>query len=204
MIVSLTGTITSASGQQVVIDVAGVGYAVHVTPAHALSLRIGDATTLHTSFVVREDAHTLYGFETPADRDTFETLTGVSGVGPKSALGVLAAMSADDIANAVTNEDDAAFRKVSGIGPKTAKHMVVALAGKFTSSSPHSPARVHTDVTSQVVEALVSLGWKESVAQEAVDATVAAGATAGSAPKAHTVSSLLRTTLTALAGGSRS
>ena len=100
-----------------------------------------------------------------------ESLIGVSGVGPKSAHGVLAALSPDEIALAVASDDDAAFRKVSGIGPKTAKLIVVSLTGKlFAPAKPvQTVAQIpRTDVSDSVVIALVGLGWAEKTATEVV------------------------------------
>ncbi len=86
---------------------------------------------MHTALVVREDDLSLYGFAEADELAVFDLLRGVSGVGPKSAMGVLAAMSPAELAQAVSLEDDGAFRRVSGIGPKTAKLIVVSLAGKL-------------------------------------------------------------------------
>lgn len=200
MIVSLTGTVVSSIGGTLVVDVAGIGYAVHVTPAYALAQRVGAKVTVHTSYVVREDAHTLYGFDSIAERDVFEVLLGVSGVGPKSALGVLSGMSPHDIAIAVAAEDDGAFRKVSGIGPKTAKLIIVTLAGKFDASAgqSRSPAVMGTDAS--VLEALIGLGWPEKAARAALDVTLAGASDADK----QSVPTLLRLALTQLAPGSRS
>ena len=104
-------------------------------------LRIGQEASLHTALIVREDDLSLFGFETRAELEVFDLLRGVSGVGPKSALGVLATLSPDDIARAVAAEDDAPFRKVSGIGPKTAKLIAVSLQGKLLAPAAASVAR---------------------------------------------------------------
>ena len=129
MIASLTGTVQAASGGQVVIDVSGVGYLVAVTPATAQGLRLGDRAALLISMIVREDAMLLYGFASAEERDFFDSLRGVSGVGPKLALAVLSALSPERIAVAVANEDDKAFSAISGIGPKTALAAIGALSG---------------------------------------------------------------------------
>lgn len=168
MISSLRGTVLSVSGVSVVVEVAGIGYAVAVTPQHGLSLRLGETVLLHTALIVREDDLSLFGF---ADLDAlrvFDLLRGVTGVGPKSALGVLGAMTPDQVAMAVSAEDDAAFRKVSGIGPKTAKLIVVSLAGKLVAPR-HAAAAAPRTVGSDVVVALVGLGWPERTAQQTVD-----------------------------------
>ncbi|MCU1635769.1 MAG: Holliday junction helicase RuvA, partial [Cryobacterium sp.] len=112
MISSLRGSVLSALGSTVVVDVGGVGLAVQVTPAAALSVRIGEEARFDTTLIVREDSLTLYGFASAAELAVFELLVGVTGVGPKSALGVLAVLTPSQVAGAVAAEDDGAFRKV--------------------------------------------------------------------------------------------
>ncbi|MEV7761110.1 Holliday junction branch migration protein RuvA [Curtobacterium flaccumfaciens] len=178
MIASLRGTCIDIAGSAVVIEVGGVGYAVTVTPAHALTMRHGSEVFVRTAMIVREDEHLLFGFESTDALQVFDLLRGVSGVGPKSAMGVLAHMDPAQIANAVANEDDGAFRKVSGIGPKTAKLIIVALSGKlvaFEQAAVVATARgtaVHPAAV-DVVSALIGLGWREDAAQAAVDDAVA-------------------------------
>lgn len=178
MIASLRGTCIDIAGSAVVIEVGGVGYAVTVTPAHALTMRHGSEVFVRTAMIVREDEHLLFGFESADALQVFDLLRGVSGVGPKSAMGVLAHMDPAQIANAVANEDDGAFRKVSGIGPKTAKLIIVALSGKlvaFEQAAVVAAARstaVHPAAV-DVVSALIGLGWREDAAQTAVDDAVA-------------------------------
>ena len=178
MIASLRGTCIDIAGSAVVVEVGGVGYAVTVTPAHALTMRHGSEVFVRTAMIVREDEHLLFGFESTDALQVFDLLRGVSGVGPKSAMGVLAHMDPAQIANAVANEDDGAFRKVSGIGPKTAKLIIVALSGKlvaFEQAAVVAAARgtaVHPAAV-DVVSALIGLGWREDAAQSAVDDAVA-------------------------------
>lgn len=176
MISSVRGPVLSAQGSTVVIEVGGVGFAVQVTPATALSLRIGDEARLTTTLIVREDSLTLYGFPSAEELTVFELLVGVTGVGPKSALGVLAVLTPTQIAQAVAADDDAAFRKVSGIGPKTAKLIVLSLTGKLAvtlgASAPQRPAGP-AGVAANVQAALIGLGWSERVASQAVDETLA-------------------------------
>ena len=168
MISTVRGTVLQARGGSVVIELGGVGLAVNVTPAQALGLRVGAEAFLHTALIVREDELSLFGFATHEELELFELLRGVSGVGPKSALGVLATLSPDDIARAIAAEDDAPFRKVSGIGPKTAKLITVSLAGKVVAPvrAATSPRPSATDAN--VVTALVGLGWPERLAAQAV------------------------------------
>jgi len=172
MISSVRGTVLAAVGTSVVVEVGGVGLAVQVTPQHALSLRVGTEALVRTALIVREDDLSLFGFAEADELTVFDLLRGVTGVGPKSAMGVLAAMSPSEIASAVALEDDSAFRKVSGIGPKTAKLIVVSLAGKLVglqasvrASAPARPSSVGESVT----VALVGLGWPERTAMQAVE-----------------------------------
>ncbi|MBX3194219.1 MAG: Holliday junction branch migration protein RuvA [Schumannella sp.] len=202
MISSVRGTVLAASGTSIVVEVGGIGLAVQVTPQHALSVRPGHETTIHTALIVREDDLSLFGFATRDELDVFDLLRGVSGVGPKSALGVLATLSPDEVARAVAAEDDAPFRKVSGIGPKTAKLIAVSLQGKLSAASgaPASPARGGGSITGDVIAALVGLGWNERLASQAVDEVFAE---AGDAERAA-VPALLRLALARLGPGVRS
>jgi Holliday junction DNA helicase RuvA len=155
-----------------VIEVGGVGFSVQVTPDHARSLRLSEEALVVTSLIVREDALTLFGFADTERLEVFELLLSVTGVGPKSALGVLAALTPAEIAAAVADEDDRVFRKVSGIGPKTAKLIVVSLAGKLiASASPQAPAPggANQAVGDAVLTALIGLGWPERVAAGVVE-----------------------------------
>ena len=196
MISSLRGRVLTAAGTSVVIEVGGVGFHVNTTPALALASRLGEEITVHTSLVVREDALTLCGFASRDELDVVELLIGVTGVGPKSALGVLSALSPEQVAAAVQGDDDAVFRKVSGIGPKTAKLITLSLAGKLVATpSRQAPSTVATGgVAESVLAALTGLGWSERVAAEAVDETMAAA----SDVEAASVPAVLRLTLSRL------
>ncbi|MFO7689436.1 MAG: Holliday junction branch migration protein RuvA [Cryobacterium sp.] len=173
MISSVRGPVLSALGSIVVVDVGGLGYAVQVVPATALACRIGQEVTLTTTLIVREDSLTLYGFSTADELAVFDLLIAVTGVGPKSALGVLAALTPQQIARAVALDDDAAFRKVSGIGPKTAKLIVLSLAGKIAVGIAAPEARPASTVSATVQTALIGLGWSEKIAAQAVEDTLA-------------------------------
>jgi Holliday junction DNA helicase RuvA len=196
MIASVRGTVLAATGTTVVVEVGGVGLAVQVTPQHALALRVGTEATLRTALIVREDDLSLFGFTDADELAVFDLLRGVSGVGPKSAMGVLAVLAPADIAQAVATEDDAAFRKVSGIGPKTAKLIVVSLAGKLQAvATPRATSSGRTSsVSEDVAIALVGLGWPERVAQQAVEDALAAASDTDRA----SVPALLRLALAAL------
>lgn len=196
MISSVRGTVLSAVGSSAVIEVGGVGLAVTVTPQHALSLRVGSEAFVRTVLIVREDDLALFGFVGVDELTVFDLLRGVAGVGPKSAMGVLAFLSPAEIARAVATEDDSAFRKVTGIGPKTAKLIVVSLAGKMQAISLSTAAAARPEqssVTESVLIALVGLGWSERVAALALDEAVAEASDPGLG-----VPALLRLALTRL------
>ncbi|MEJ1921168.1 Holliday junction branch migration protein RuvA [Microbacterium sp. KHB019] len=206
MISSLHGPVLSTGTDHVVVEVGGVGFFVFVPADVAHTARVGENLRLHTSLIVREDALTLFGFADRVELDVFGQLLSVTGVGPKSALGVLGHLTVDQIAAAVADDDDAPFRRVSGIGPKTAKLIVVQLAGKLQppSSTPSSRTGSAADaVVAQVTAALVGLGWSEKVAGEAAAET----ADAASDADRSSVPALLRQALAALgpakAGGAR-
>jgi Holliday junction DNA helicase RuvA len=180
VIASIRGTVNAKTSSQLVVDVSGVGYLLNVTSTTAAKQEIGVEASLLTTLVVREDAMTLYGFLTALEQELFDLLRSVTGVGPKSALAILGSLSTAEIASAVALDNDAAFKAVSGIGPKTAKLITVTLAGKLSHlvlAKSHAVEPNETDYGS-VVEALVSLGWPEKSAQDAVR-EVAAGAKRG-------------------------
>ena len=170
MISSVRGTVLGVTGTSAVIEVGGVGLAVTVTPQHALALRVGAEATVRTALIVREDDLALFGFVDSDELAVFDLLRGVTGVGPKSAMGVLAVLTPGQVASAVATEDDAVFRKVSGIGPKTAKLIVLSLTGKMPVIPVVTrPAAGTASVRDSVLVALVGLGWSERVAALAVE-----------------------------------
>ncbi|MBC7723187.1 MAG: Holliday junction branch migration protein RuvA [Burkholderiaceae bacterium] len=199
MISSVRGIAIAVAGTTAVIEVGGVGLAVGVTAQQALGMRIGSEAMLHTALIVREDDLALFGFATREELAVFDLLRGVTGVGPRSAIGVLSAMTPGEISSAVGTENDGAFRKVSGIGPKTAKLIVLSLAGKMQAfEASAAPAKATTtSISDNVLIALVGLGWSERVAAQAVDEAVA------DAPETAlaSVPALLRIALTRLGPG---
>jgi Holliday junction DNA helicase RuvA len=174
MISSVRGTVLAAQGSTAVIEVGGVGLSVQVTPQHALGLRVGHEATLRTTLIVREDDLSLYGFGDADELAVFDLLRSVTGVGPRSAMGVLAVLDPNEVARAIAAEDDGAFRKVSGIGPKTAKLIVVSLAGKLAVvPQAHTTTKTAAaPVRDSVLLALIGLGWPERTAIVAVDEAV--------------------------------
>lgn len=174
MIASLRGEVLAAGAGWVVLGVGGVGMRVEVPSGRTAQRTPGEQLFLHTSLIVREDSLTLYGFDTEAELALFGILIGVSGVGPRSGLGVLSELSPGEVVRAVAAEDDKPFRKVSGIGPKTAKLITVSLAGKLAGleldATDASPVAVDPDeaLTEEVTEGLQGLGWNEPEARQAV------------------------------------
>jgi Holliday junction DNA helicase RuvA len=174
VISSLRGIVSSIDPHAVVVDVHGVGLRVLVPERTRNSVAEGEEIVLHTSLIVREDDMTLCGFSLREEREVFDLLRSVNGVGPKSALGVLNELRVDAIASALALEDDSVFRAVSGIGPKTAKLIVVSLQGKLphmgepaTRTASVNSSLLPADLTA-IVQTLVGLGWSERVARQAV------------------------------------
>lgn len=183
MIASIRGEVLALGAGWCVVSVGGVGLRIEV-PGARVRAAVGDQLFLHTSLVVREDSLTLYGFATADELEVFGILLGVSGVGPRSALGVLTELEPAQIARAVAHEDEKPFRKVSGIGPKTAKLIVVQLAGKldplaFEGVDQGAPAPSDAPgarAAATVVQGLVGLGYAEAQSEAAVESAQAAGA----------------------------
>lgn len=180
MIATLRGTVLFSERGAIVLEVGGVGLRVEVTPSCASGSPVQSTASLFTQLVMREDSLTLYGFETQLECEVFSLLLGVSGVGPRSALGILSELSPTAIAHAVQSDDEKPFKQVSGIGPKTAKLIVVTLAGKLSQvaladESPLGESAHMSTAAADVVQALVGLGWAESAASDAVQAAQLSG-----------------------------
>lgn len=197
MISSVRGEVLSVGLDQVVIEVGGVGLAVHAAPATLATLRRGEQARLATSLVVREDSLTLYGFADAAARELFVLLQTVSGVGPRLALATLAVLEPDKLRTALAEGDLAVLTQVPGIGRKGAERLVVELRDKVGALVPASVAAGSgAAVGTQVAEALIGLGFSTRQAEQAVQA-VLAESDSHSADTAD-VSQLLRKALTRL------
>ncbi len=177
MITSIQGTLASATPLHAVVELNGFGYEVHIPLTTSEKLPAPGANVkLHTLVIYREDAQTLYGFATPAERDFFRLLIeNVTGVGPKGALGIMSRLSLASLEGAIRAGDIGSLAKVPGIGKKTAERLVVELRAKLGAdrstsvalgegekapSAPHA----HRDA----VSALIALGYKPGDADEAV------------------------------------
>lgn len=199
MIASVRGTVLAVRLDAAVIEVGGVGMLVHATPATLAGLRPGAVAKLATSLVVREDSLTLFGFADDDEREVFEVVQTVSGVGPRLALAMLAVHRPDGLRRAVAGEDLTALKRVPGIGHKGAQRIVLELADRLGApiSTPDSGPASQEDRRSQVVDALVGLGWTARSAEDAV-AGVLDGATGPVG--GDDVAGVLRAALRALGG----
>lgn len=170
----IRGPLISTCAHFAVIDAGGVGYKIHIpSNVSAKLFDAGKEITLHTSFVVREGFQGLYGFLEQEEKDLFETLIEISGIGPKIALSLIGAISLEDLRIIVIEEDAAALSKVPGIGKKSAERLLVELKNKleplFKQSSPKaSPNLIYQDA----LKALVHLGYKHAAAQKALKKTL--------------------------------
>ncbi len=175
MIGRLSGTLIEKQPPQIVLDVGGVGYELDVPMGTFYDLpALGASATLFVHYVVREDAHLLYGFATRSERDTFRSLIKISGIGPKIALAILSGMNADELALAIAGEDTSRLAKVPGIGKKTAERLVLELRGKLgglssgTAFASQSLPTALPTPRQDILHALLALGYNEREAAAAM------------------------------------
>jgi holliday junction DNA helicase RuvA len=159
MIRQVRGKVLSIGLSSVIVEVAGFGIEVRVNAPEALA--VGTEAVLATYLAVKQDGMDLYGFRDSADRDFFETLLGVSGVGPKTALSILRRASRDALQGAISKRDLTYLTKVVGLGKKSAEKMLVELSEKMTPAA-------HSDADSEVFDTLVALGYTEREARKAL------------------------------------
>jgi holliday junction DNA helicase RuvA len=173
MIAQLRGTLADKRPNQVLVDVGGVGYLVHVPLSTFYSL--GDLHSNVTLLIythVREDALALYGFLSSREKHLFELLISISGVGPVLALKILSGMSADDLVPAVRSGDLVRLTRIPGVGRKTAERIVIELRDKLTAmEAPETarPAATPAGTAGDVVSALLNLGYEQRSAEQAVE-----------------------------------
>jgi Holliday junction DNA helicase RuvA len=172
MIGRLQGQLIAQNPPQVLVDCHGVGYEVDVPMSTYYNLpALGQAVTLLTHLVVREDAHLLYGFATTPERDAFRQLIRISGIGPRMALALLSGMSVADLAQAIARQEMGRLTKVPGIGKKTAERLLLELKGKLapdlTGGALSAPA---SDAQADILQALLALGYSDKEASAALKA----------------------------------
>ena len=187
MIGRLRGTLAEKQPPHLIIDVNGLGYELEVPMTTLYRLpKVGEAVTLHTHLVVREDAHLLYGFHEKRERELFRELIRLNGVGPKLALALMSGLDVDELVRCVQAQDASALVKVPGVGKKTAERLLVELKDRFkaweTAPSlftlvPNGalPVAPVSSAESDAVSALISLGYKPQEASRAVAAVDAKG-----------------------------
>lgn len=172
MIAHLRGRILSKHPNQVIVETGGVGYEVNISvPTFSDLPAAGSEVALHIYTHVREDLLALYGFSQPAEKQLFEKLMTVSGIGAKLAITILSGMAADEMAGAIRGNDLARLTKIPGIGKKTAERMVLELrdklppvAGTSTATAPAS-----TPLEEDVLSALMNLGYQRPLAEKVLE-----------------------------------
>lgn len=178
MIGYIKGEVAQIAGARIVVDNCGIGYLMLV-PASVLDrVRIGSEVKMYTHLQVKEDGMQLFGFLSADDLEVFQLLLGVSGIGPKAALGILSGLGTDKLRFAVLSEDAAAIARAPGIGKKTAQKLILELKDKFSLEEAFEQKLVHTQeeaaaagsdgARSEAVQALVALGYSGSEALKAV------------------------------------
>ncbi len=170
MIASLKGTVTHIDTRYIIVDVHGVGYKVFVTADTLHVSKMNTEASLWTYMAVREDALDIYGFPEKRDKDIFELLISVSGIGPKGALNVLSVVSSDTLVNAIRSGSTAHLVKVSGIGRKTAEKIVLELKDKL-GGIVSDDVTVGMSSDMDAIEALKALGYDADDAREAMKKT---------------------------------
>lgn len=168
MISYLSGTIKLITEKSVIMDVNGVGYEVFTTPIFLEKLKTGQPLELYTHLHLREDGMELYGFPIQAELDFFKKLISVTGIGPKSALGIMALAPMKELQKGIIQSDLALLTKVSGIGKKTAERLILELKNKLEAGDTDTLASASGTSDSQVIDGLIGLGYSAREAREAI------------------------------------
>ena len=168
MIATIRGEITQIEENALVIEVGGVGMRVHVPAPLRGKSEVGKTTFVYTHLVVRETELTLYGFESQADRNLFNHLLGVAGVGPKVALSVLSTMNIEAVQRAVFSDEPELLSRVPGVGKKSAQKIALHLKDRLKPIDTLETVASMSDVDSEVLEALTALGYSVVEAQAAL------------------------------------
>jgi len=175
MIAHLRGTLAHKTATHVIIDVQGVGYglAVPLSTFYRLPER-GQSVSLNVHTHVKEDAIQLFGFLTPQEKEVFQIMISVSGIGPRLALNILSGISAEDLGQAISTQNFAKLTGIPGVGRKTAERIVFELRDKIIDilGKVSAPPAEHEPVTNDALSALLNLGYKRAVAKNAVDAVM--------------------------------
>lgn len=173
----IKGSLAYSSPTSVILDAGGIGYKLFIPVSLFARLpQIGSTLLLHTSFIVRELSQALYGFFTSQERDLFEALMGVTGIGPKIALSVIGCLSAQELHHAILNEDISSLCKVPGIGKKGAERLIIEMRDKISSLlhldpndlAIHMPGDPRAQKINDAMSALINLGYNQMTAQRAI------------------------------------
>jgi len=171
MIGRLSGMLAAKNPPQILLDVHGVGYEVDVPMSTFYNLpALGEPVALLTHLVVREDAQLLYGFLGASERAAFRELLRIAGVGPRTALALLSGLSVNELAAAVARQDGSRLTKVPGIGKKTAERLLLELKGRLGADLGAAASTPADDTSSDIVQALIALGYSERDAVAALKA----------------------------------
>jgi holliday junction DNA helicase RuvA len=193
----LKGEITFRNPTFIVVETGGVGYHVNIPVSTYTAIEGQEKATIYTHLIVREDAHTLYGFATQVERSTFIQLISVTGVGATTAQLILSSMSVDEIRAAVLGEQAHILQKVKGIGAKTAKQIILDLKSKFTKEAPETGATLlpmaDNTTREEAISALMALGFNRIAVQKALNSVIK------DQPNATKVEDLIKLALRALA-----
>ncbi|MCA9353595.1 Holliday junction branch migration protein RuvA [Candidatus Nomurabacteria bacterium] len=164
MIGVIRGEIIEKDGKRIIVDTGGVGYSIYMTETDIISTKIGESVFLYTYMAVKENAIELYGFFEEGDKEIFERLLSVSGIGPRSALSILGIAPRETLLRAISSGDSSYLTQVSGIGKKTAEKIVLELRDQLKDIQIDEGLRGKTDA----LEALISLGYKKEEARDAI------------------------------------
>jgi Holliday junction DNA helicase RuvA len=178
MIALLRGKIFGKNKDSVIVETSGgIGYEVRLTASSLSRYLIGQDILLHTYFKVTDSSHDLYGFEDTSEKDFFELLMTVSGVGPKSAMNILSLGNMNEIQSAIARGDVKYLTGVQGMGKKTAERLVVELKSKITNIGERENVPHHADNLSDVIDGLMALGYSREEAKHMIEKIDVAGKT---------------------------
>lgn len=193
----LKGEITYRSPAFITLEVNGIGFHINIPLSTYTALQGQERATVYTHLIVKEDAHTLFGFATQVERGMFVQLIGVTGVGATTAQLILSSMTVDEVRAAVIGEQAHVLQRVKGIGAKTAKQIILDLKSKLTKEAPDAPtllpSMVDNAVREEALAALMSLGFNRIAVQKALNSVIAGN------PNATRVEEVIKLALKALA-----
>jgi Holliday junction DNA helicase RuvA len=182
MIAYIKGLLTESTISSVIIDVSGIGYKIYIpVNLHSKLPPLQQNVLLYTSFIIRENSQTLYGFLSGQERDLFEALQNVTGIGPKVALCIIGHITAINLHAAISQHDIMTLSKIPGIGKKTAERLIIEMRDKLNSLFPQHdfaeyaikvPADAKTLKINDAMSALISLGYNQGIAQKAIKKTL--------------------------------